>query len=77
MEVDSCDNCTDLYYGHNCENVHDSMFCFNVKNLRNAIGNAPLPQNQYLKIKQMLKQQLIDELEEKKDLKWDIYNLSV
>ncbi|MCC7570289.1 hypothetical protein KO465_03005 [Candidatus Micrarchaeota archaeon] len=75
FQVDSCDNCSDLYYSHNCENVHDSMFCFNVKNLRNAIGNAVLPSEEYKKIKQMVLAQIADELETKKDLKWDIYNI--
>lgn len=75
FEVDSCENCSDLYYSHNCENVHDSMFCFNVKNLRNAVGNAPLAPGEYKKIKQSVLEQLAAELEKKKDLKWDIYNI--
>ncbi|MCC7570286.1 hypothetical protein KO465_02990 [Candidatus Micrarchaeota archaeon] len=75
FEVDASENCSDLYYSHNCENVHDSMFCFNVKNLRNAIGNAPLPSTDYKKIKINILTQIADELEKKKDLKWDIYNI--
>ncbi len=75
FELDSCENCTDLYFSHNCENVHDSMFCFNVKNLRNAIGNAPLPAKDYKKIKANILEQLANELEQNKDLKWDIYNI--
>ena len=75
MEVDSCESCSDLYYSHNCENVHDSMFCFNSKNIRNAIGNVALTTPDYMRIKKMIVQQLADELETKKDLKWDIYNV--
>lgn len=73
FEVDSCESCSDLYYSHNCENVHDSMFCFNTKNLRNAIGNVPLQPAEYKKAKASIQEQIADELETKKDLKWDIY----
>ncbi|MFA6489351.1 MAG: hypothetical protein WCT52_01610 [Candidatus Micrarchaeia archaeon] len=75
LECDGCESCTDLYYSHNCENVRDSMFCFNAKNLTNAVGNAPLPAEQYRKMKGAIVAQLADELEKKKDLKWDIFNI--
>jgi hypothetical protein len=75
FEVDSCTDCADIYYAHNCENVHDSMFCFNVKNLRNAIGNGVLPLEKYKAVKKSLVGQIANELEKKKDLKWDIYNI--
>jgi len=55
--------------------VHDSLFCFNVKNLRNAIGNAPLQPQKYAQIKKAVLEQLAEELEKKKNLKWDIYNI--
>lgn len=72
---DNCDSCADIYYSHNCENVQDSMFCFNVKNLSHAIGNAPMPLEQYKGIKAAIVGQIADELEKKKDLKWDIFSL--
>lgn len=75
FEVDNCENSADIYYSHNCENVHESMFCFNVKNLRNAIGNAPLAAEKYKSIKLSILSQLADELERTKNLKWDIYNI--
>jgi hypothetical protein len=75
LEVDSCESCSDLYFSHNCENVRDSMFCFNVKNLSHAIGNAELPAEQYKKVKASLVSQMADELEEKKDLRWDIFTI--
>ena len=75
LECDGCESCTDLYYSHNCENVRDSMLCFNVKNLTNAVGNAPLPAEQYRKVKGAIVAQLADELERKKDLKRDIFNI--
>jgi hypothetical protein len=75
FEIDSCTNCSDLYYSHNCENVNDSMFCFNIKNLSHAIGNAQLPPDQYRKIKDMLVEQMADEILSKKELKYNIYNI--
>ncbi|MFH1222646.1 MAG: hypothetical protein V1492_06205 [Candidatus Micrarchaeota archaeon] len=75
FEVDSCESCTDIYFSHNCENVHDSMFCFNEKNLRYAIGNAPLPVEKYRTTKAALLEQVAGELEKKKNIRWDIYNL--
>jgi hypothetical protein len=75
FEVDGCTDCSDLYYSHNCENVHDSMFCFNVKNVRNAIGNGVLPLDKYKAVKKSLLEQIVNELEKKKTLKWDIYNI--
>lgn len=75
FEVESSNNCTDAYYSHNCENVHDSMFCFNAKNLRNAIGNVPLEPTKYKSIKSGITSQIWEELEKKKSLKWNIYNI--
>ncbi|MFH1221763.1 MAG: hypothetical protein V1492_01625 [Candidatus Micrarchaeota archaeon] len=75
FEVDSCSNSSDIYFSHNCENVHESMFCFNEKNLRHAIGNAPLEIGKYRSIKQALLAQISDTLEKKKELKLDVYNI--
>ena len=75
FEADSSKSCSDAYFLHNCENVRESMFCFNAKNLTNAIGNAPLPAEQYRKIKSSIISQLADELEEKKSLKWGIFSI--
>jgi hypothetical protein len=75
FECDGSEACADGYFLHNCENVRDSMFCFNAKNLTNAIGNAPLPAADYKRIKTSLVSQLADELEKRKSLKWDIFNI--
>ena len=75
FECDNCESCADLYFSHNCENVRDSMFCFNVKNLKCAIGNAVLPTDQYKRVKGALVAQMADELEKKKNLKWDIFTI--
>ncbi|MFH1222644.1 MAG: hypothetical protein V1492_06195 [Candidatus Micrarchaeota archaeon] len=75
FELSDCSNCTDSLFCHNCENVHDCMFCFNVKNLRYAVANVVLPQEKYRKIKEIVLKQVVSELESKKDLKWNIYNI--
>ncbi len=75
FEVDSSRDCTDAYYCHNCENVKNSMFCFNVKNRRNAIGNAELPRETYQKIKAAVVEQLRNEFESNKSIKLNIFNL--
>jgi len=75
FEVDASQNCAGSYFLHNCENVQDSMFCFNTKNLKNAIGNAQLAQEKYLGVRNALLAQMHAELEKKKELKLDIYNV--
>jgi len=76
FEIDCCGYCSDSYFLHNCENMKDSMFCFNVKNRKNCIGNAELAPEQYKKIKEMLVGQMHSELSAKKDLRYDIYNIA-
>ncbi len=75
FECDGCNSCTNAYFLHNCENVHDSMFCFNAKNLRRAVGNTALSSEQYDKIRSAIISQIAEELEQKKDLRWDIFNV--
>jgi len=75
FEADSCTNSADIYFSHNCENVHDGMFCFNAKNARNAIGNTEMPMDKYRSAKKSLLEQIVTELEKKKTLKWDIYSI--
>lgn len=75
FEVDGSANCSDLYFSHNCENANDSMFCFNVKNARRSIGNAEYPQEEYKRIKGSLLEQLSEEIESTKSLRWSVFNI--
>jgi len=75
LEVDASRDCSDLYFSHNCENVRDSMFCFNAKNLQNAIGNAQLGKEKYASLKEKLILEIRGELEKGKGLKWDIFGI--
>ncbi|HQT44590.1 MAG TPA: hypothetical protein PLO51_01310, partial [Candidatus Micrarchaeota archaeon] len=73
FEVDSSRDCADLYFCHNCENVHDSMFCFNVKNMKYAIGNVEVGREKYLELKASLLARIAPELALKKSLATGIY----
>jgi hypothetical protein len=75
FEVDSSSNCSDTYFAHNCESLAEAMFCWNAKGKRYAIGNAQLPPDQYRKIKDMLVEQMANEILSKKELKYDIFNI--
>jgi hypothetical protein len=75
FEVDGCNNSRDLLFCHNSEGLSDCMFCFNVKNMRYAIGNVPLAPERYKQIKSLVLGRIGNELMKAKDLKWDIYNI--
>ena len=75
FEVDSSTNCSDTYFAHNCEGLHEAMFCWNAKGKRYAIGNLQLPPEQYRKIKDMLVEQMADEIIKTKQLRYDIFNI--
>jgi len=75
FEVDMSSNCSDTYFAHNCEGLADTMFCFNAKAKRNAIGNTELPPEKYRKIKDAVIEQMADEILKKKELKLDIFNI--
>ena len=75
FELDSCENCSDTHFAHNCEGLQDAMFCWNAKGKRYAIGNAQLQPEQYRKIKDILIEQMADEILKKKELRYDIFNI--
>ena len=75
FELDACKSCSGLMFSHNCENVHDSLFCFNTKNKRYAVANHELGKEEFLKVKGMLVDYILKELEKNRYLKQDIYNI--
>ena len=75
FEVDSSRNCSGCYFCHNCENVHDSMFCFNVKNMKYAIGNAEVGAEKFAAAKKMLLSHLQKELDAKAGVGINIFNI--
>ena len=77
FEMDSSRDCAGSYYCHNCENVQDSMFCFNTKNKRYAIGNAEVGRERFLEAKKMLLGWINGQLAAKKEVGLDIYDIGV
>ncbi|MFH1261477.1 MAG: hypothetical protein ABII39_06040 [Candidatus Micrarchaeota archaeon] len=75
FELDNCDNCSDSYFCHNCENLSNCMFCFNTKAKQYAIGNVEVGKERYLEIKKILLNDICKQLQEKKMLDVDIYQL--
>jgi hypothetical protein len=75
FEVDASTKCADSHFCHNCEGITESMFCFNLKGKRHAIGNCQLPPEQCRKTKDALVEQMADEIIRNKGLKLDIYNV--
>ena len=73
--MDTSTKCSDSFYCHNSEGLTDCMFCFNVKGKKYAIGNAMLAPDRYRQIRDSVVEQLADELEKNKKLKWDVYNV--
>jgi len=75
FEVDSSRDCSGCYFVHNCENVHDSLFCFNLKNRRNSIGNTELEKEKCFVLRNELVSQMADEIEKTGKLNISILNL--
>lgn len=76
FEVDSSRHCTSSYFLHNCENVHDSMFCFNTKNKRYAIGNVEVGREKFLAARKILLDWVNLRLEKEGKLDTDIYRIA-
>jgi len=74
FEVDNSRSSSDIYYCHNCEDVREGLFSFNIKGKHNVIGNAELDQITYSRIKKSLVEQMAGEFANNK-LKYDIYNI--
>ncbi len=60
FEVDRCFHCSDLYYCHDCQGCQHMLFSFHHTGKRYVVGNRPLAQTEYLKIKNHLISQLWD-----------------
>ncbi len=75
FEIDTAKNCSNSMFCHNVENVHDSIFCFNTKSKRYAVGNIEIGKEKYFEIRKKLCEKIIEGLEKNKDFEIDIYNL--
>ena len=75
FECDSCRECADCYFCHNCENVQNGLFCFNVKNLRYAIGNAEVSREEFAAAKRKLQELISVKLSKAATLDSDIFSI--
>ncbi len=75
FEVDGSYGCSDSYFLHNCENVSDSMFCFNAKNMRYAIGNVVVGREEFARVKKILLDYVNMSLEKDGALGMDIFSI--
>jgi hypothetical protein len=75
LELLDCNNCSDALFCHNCEGVSNSMFCFNAKSLRYAIGNVEVGKEKYAEIRKKVLDGMCGRLEKEKDLGISIYDL--
>jgi hypothetical protein len=75
FEVSDSKSCTDCYFSHNCENLENSMFCFNLKAKRYCISNVEVGKEKYLEIKSKIIDQIVEELMRTRKLRYSIYNV--
>lgn len=73
FEMDSSRECADSWFCHNAENVQSSLFCFNAKSLRYAVGNAEVGKERFSKTKSMMQEWAASCLEEKKEVPLSIF----
>ena len=65
----------DCFYSANLESCQECMFCFNVKNLRYAVGNVVVGREEYLAFKKRMLSSIASEIEAKKSLRYGIFNV--
>jgi len=75
FECDFSRDCSGCYFSHNIENCSDCLFCFNVKNLKYAVGNVEVGRERFMEMKKRVLGEIARELEEKKSLRFSIYNI--
>ncbi len=76
FEVDACSNCSNIMFCHNCEHIFDSLFCFNSKNKRYAVGNTVVGRENFLRIKEIFSEYVLANLEKNSALPLNIFNLA-
>jgi hypothetical protein len=75
FEVDGSYSSTGCLFCHNVENVDEGIFCFNVKGKRYAVGNTEVGREEFLRVKKILLDYVVGELEEKKKCELGIFNI--
>jgi hypothetical protein len=75
FEVDSSFGTVNSFFCHNCENLDGGILCFNVKGKRYAVGNTEVGREEYLRIRKILLDYILGELESKGRLGLSILSL--
>jgi hypothetical protein len=75
METDSSYHSHGLYFCHNCENVEEGLFCYNIRGARYAVLNQPVSREEFTRVKIMLLDYVNKELKEKGKLERSIFSL--
>lgn len=75
FEVDGGRGCSDTYFSHNVEGLQNCAFCFNTKSKQYAIGNSEVGKERFMEVKKLIQVWVLEELEKKKAVGLDIYNL--
>lgn len=75
FEVDCSNYVRNSYFCHNCENLDNAMFCFNVKSLNYAVCNTEVGREEFLRIKKILLDYINKQLDEKKRIEMDIFEI--
>lgn len=75
FDTDCCTYTRDSYFSHNCESVDNSMFCFNTKSKRYAVGNVEIGKENYMKVKKIVLDEITAKLEKDGTLPFDIFTL--
>ncbi|MGV8176691.1 MAG: hypothetical protein ACP5NX_02760 [Candidatus Bilamarchaeaceae archaeon] len=75
FESDGVMKSSGCYFCHNCENVRDSLFCFNAKGLKHAVGNQDVGREEFQRIKRILLDYVNSELEKKQGLGFGVFDI--
>ena len=76
FEVDSGRGCSDTWLSHNVEGMQNSIFCFNTKSKRYAVGNAEVGRERFLQVKGIVQEYVKQELAKRKGVPLSIFNLA-
>jgi len=75
FEMDNCRDCSDSMFCHNCEAMTNALFCFNTKSKRYAVGNVEVGRENFMRIRKLVMDEMLQRIEKGKRLDWSIYNI--
>ncbi len=60
FEVDGSHSSADSLFCHNCENVQNGIFCFNIKAKRNQVGNSQVTHEEFMRVRKIATEAVIE-----------------